>query len=87
MKFWKHTLPLKDIWADSQQAMDSEAAAIGKRVATRLREQAWFARYNELEDVATRFEYVETLDEFNRELAVLYLWADHEKRCWVETTL
>lgn len=72
MANWTHTLNLKDLWeAYDNKTMTS--AEVGKVIAKRLRKLKLPEDYQcDQDEIAERFEEVETQGEFNDVLSELY---------------
>jgi len=81
MAQWKGTLKLKDLLTD-EDVSDEQVAAIGMQFSERIRASDVFDE-GRRSDLAGWFECVDSEDEFNCLLDILYDVADAE-RIWIE---
>ena len=90
MANWKHTLDLKDLWdkyddVDNTDIPEDVARANGKEVARRLRGlKLPVGLRGEAEGIATDFEVVSDIGDFNEAMNELWDFAD-DALIWVKT--
>jgi len=97
MANWKYKLDLKDIWGkyDTGEMTVNE---IGVEIANRIKKLPCYNDddyFFELDDIATAFECVDNVEEFDYAMENLYNWGDIEwkpsktimkfKLCWIAT--
>ena len=78
---WRYHLAIKDL-LDAEES-DIVARRIGKAIAPRLRGCRDYTVDFQVEELAAKFEDVESVDELNDSLMDLYDWAD-ANLVWVD---
>ena len=97
MSDWKYKLDLKDLIKKYEDGKLS-VPDLAKRVATRIRNMPCYESEKAiLEKIASRFEKVRGVNQFDNVINVLYDWGDRElptlpgrmqrKMCWIATVM